>query len=326
MKKIILYFVLFFQLAIEMANGQDPHFTQFYSAPFTVNPAYAGAFEGQARIITNYRQQWNNLAAPFVTGALGMDVKIGNTGRQGQNSINIGAHLMNDRSMNGMLRSNYAGILASYHVSLDQDGYHTLGAGLSATYGSRNLDYSQVSFDQQFASGGFDINLPSGEAALQNMKPFVSVGTGILYRYDNQDAGDFVEFGLSGFHFNRPKQTFLNDPNAFLPIRVSAQASYQKYVNENTLINLKALYQNQAQVEYLLAGFSIAKTFGLKYNLIGIGAWYRTGDAVSPYLFCEYNNVHLGITYDLTMSDLRKTKRPSSSMEFSLMWKIKKSY
>ena len=87
---------------------------------------------------------------------------------------------MNDRTMKGTFRSNYVSAAASYHVKLDEQGRANIGAGLMGTYANRRVDLSALSFDEQFTSGGFNRTLPTGEAALQQMKPFISIGAGLL--------------------------------------------------------------------------------------------------------------------------------------------------
>ncbi len=303
-------------------SAQDPHFTQFYSAPFTVNPAYTGVFEGQVRIMSNYRQQWGNAIDPFTTAILSADTKIGKGGTIGQNPFNIGLQMVNDRSMRGAFKSNYLSATASYHVQVDQDGYKSLGAGLMASYGDRRLDFMNQSFDAQFASGGFNLSLPTGESALRNLEPFMTVGAGLLYRFDNHESGDFFDIGASVFHLNKPRQSALGDENQFIPVRYSAQISYQKYLNETSILNLRGLYQNQASVEYMLAGFSYAKLLGVNKEMVGAGLWYRTSDAVSPYVFVEWNKVQVGLSYDVTLSNLTKGPKPARSIEMSLQWRL----
>jgi type IX secretion system PorP/SprF family membrane protein len=306
-----------------LANAQDPHFTQFNAAPFTANPANAGVFNGNIRIMSNYRQQWGNLSDPFTTASIALDGKLGRYEGYGQNPFNLGIQLMSDRSMAGAFRSTYATGVASYHVPMDEDGIQSLGAGLSVTYGNRQIDFASVTFDEQFFSGGFDLSAPNGEAALQNMKPFASVGAGLLYVYNNAETGTFFDLGLSGYHFNKPKQTVLQDPNEFLPIRYSAQASFQQYVNEQLLLNIRALYQNQARVEYLMGGVSIARTMGDEgRNMVGAGLWYRTGDAVSPHVFMEFNRMQIGLSYDVTTSSLKQGPKAARSFELSLQWRL----
>ena len=312
-------------VGLATANAQDPHFTQFFAAPFTVNPAYTGVFEGQARLMTNYRTQWQNAIDPFTTAVVAGDFKIASKDREGQNPFNVGIQLMNDRSMKGAFKSNYATATASYHVPMDEAGFHSIGAGLQATYADRRVDVSSLSFDAQFTSGGFDIvNLPNNEAALQNLQPFVTLGAGLLYRYDNWESGDFVDLGISGYHFTQPQQSVFNDPTSILPMRWSAQFGYQKQLPSDIVVNAKMLFQHQAKVEYLLGGLSVGKIFGQNKDLIGLGCWYRSADAISPYVFCEFSGLQIGFSYDATISDLSKGPNPARSVEMSLQWRIGK--
>ncbi len=319
-----IYILLIGCFSLVSSKAQDPHYTQFYAAPFTVNPAYTGVFNGDLRVMTNYRQQWGNLSSPYTTSTVAVDGKVGKRESYGQHPLNIGIQFLNDKSMKGAFRSNYITGTAAYHVKLDEDGYESLGLGLSTTYGNRRIDFSSLSFEQQFTSGGFDLTLPNQEAALQQMQPFFTVGAGLMYVYNNAEQGTFIDAGISGYHFNKPKQTVLNDDNEYLPVRLSAQFTLQQYLREDIMLNLRALYQNQAAVEYLLAGGSINKLFGdAKQYMIGGGIWYRTGDAISPYLIFDYNQMQLGLSYDVTTNALKKGPSVARSFELSLQWIMK---
>lgn len=331
MKFKLLVVQFFFSVALLQA--QDPHFTQFSAAPFTVNPAYTGVFNGSARFMSNYRQQWANLVDPFTTSVVAGDVKIGNINPdQDQHPFNVGLQLMQDKSMAGAFKSSYGGLVASYHVNLSTENTQSIGAGLSINYGNRRIDFSDISFDRQFTSGGYRLSLPNGEAAMQNMKPFYSIGAGLLFRSSNPMSGTFIDVGFSGYHFNKPIQTVMDDPNQVLPIRWSGQVTFQQYINDAALLNIRGLYQQQADVSYLLAGVSYAKLFGNEnQNMLGAGLWYRTGESFAPYVFIESNGLQIGFSYDITYNNLKKVLSPASSFELSLQWRvgdfsIRKSY
>ena len=321
--KLKLLVVQFF-FSVALLHAQDPHFTQFSAAPFTVNPAYTGVFNGSARFMSNYRQQWANLVDPFTTAVVAGDVKIGRIeAEQDQHPFNIGIQLMQDKSMAGAFKSSYGGLTASYHVNIDAAESQSIGAGLSINYGNRRIDFSDVSFDKQFTSGGYNLSLPSGEAAMQNMKPFYSVGAGLLFKSSNPISGTFFEAGFSGYHFNKPVQTVMDDPNQVLPIRWSGQVTFQQYISDVNLINIRGLYQQQAEVSYLLAGFSYGRLFGDdEEKMIGAGLWYRSGESFAPYAFIESNGLQIGFSYDITYNNLKKVLSPASSFELSLQWRV----
>lgn len=61
-KEISLSFIiLLFSLYI---NAQDIHFSQFYEAPLSRNPALAGIFTGNLRVQLLHRNQWATIDVP----------------------------------------------------------------------------------------------------------------------------------------------------------------------------------------------------------------------------------------------------------------------
>jgi type IX secretion system PorP/SprF family membrane protein len=229
---------------------------------------------------------------------------------------------MNDRSLKGAFQSNYATLAGSYFVKLDYDGTNSLGLGFSGSYGNRRIDFSKLSFDQQLTTNGFDRTLPTGETGLLSAKAFASLGAGILYRHENSQTGEFFDVGVSGFHLNSPKQSFVDQKNQFVPLRVSAQFSYQKYLDDQLMLNIKGLYQTQADANYYQAGVSLAKLLNESDDLAGAGIWYRTQDAVSPYVFLEYNKFLIGFSYDIAINRFKPGTAPARSLEISLQWRL----
>lgn len=149
------------------------------------------------------------------------------------------------------------------------------------------------------------------------------MSTGILFSHNDKRMGSFFDFGCSAYNINRPKQSLLADDQQRIPMRFSVQSSYQKYLNDNLLINIKSIYQLQANVHYLLGGFSIAKLFKEESeDCIGMGVWARSTGAIAPYVFFEFNNFQTGISYDILTNDIKKTSRPLNSLELSLQIKF----
>ncbi|HEY0039687.1 MAG TPA: type IX secretion system membrane protein PorP/SprF, partial [Flavisolibacter sp.] len=63
------------QLAV---NGfaQDIHFSQFFEAPLYRNPALAGIVNGDYRIQTVYRSQWNSITSAYKTTSINAEYKL----------------------------------------------------------------------------------------------------------------------------------------------------------------------------------------------------------------------------------------------------------
>jgi len=322
---IVLLFLLYMPLGVK---GQDPHFTQFYATPQLINPAYAGVFNGSFRIGTTYRQQWSSLGAPFNSMAVALDGKVLNDGVYHQNPFNLGLVVQSDKTLKGSLSSNNLSGIAAYHVPLNREGTQSIGIGLSAMYGQRNFNFTNLVAASQFASGGFDLSIPSGEVTFEKMKPYLSLGAGILYCNTNEEEGSFFEIGASAYHLNRPLQSILYEGTAVIPMRVSAHAYLQRYVGDDLLLEGRLLYQIQTESDYLLGGAAITKLLESdpEGSLLGIGCWYRTGDAIAPNVFAEFKSMRIGFTYDIQINDIRKASIPVSTLEFSLRYRFKSKW
>jgi Type IX secretion system membrane protein PorP/SprF len=67
MRKILLASVIvMFALS---AYAQDPHFSQFFASPLTLNPAFTGKFDGEWRLAANHRDQWPSIPKAYVTSS-----------------------------------------------------------------------------------------------------------------------------------------------------------------------------------------------------------------------------------------------------------------
>lgn len=322
LKNIFSFLLLTISL---VAVSQDPHYTQFYTAPLTVNPAYTGVFSGNLRMSSIYRQQWSSLASPYTSMVASVDGKLFNDGVYQQNPFNMGIMMQSDKTLKGALTSNTLTATAAYHIPLNMEGDQSIGLGLSATYGKRNFNFNNLSTASQFTSGGFDLTLPSGEVAFENMKPYLSVGAGVLYCNTNEEEGSFFEIGAAAYHVNRPVETILYEGTNVIPMRVSAHTFLQRYVSDDLLMDLRLLYQLQTGADYLMGGFALKRLLesDREGSLIGLGCWYRTGDAIAPNVFAEFKSLRVGFSYDIQLNGIRKTANPASTMEFSLQYRFK---
>jgi type IX secretion system PorP/SprF family membrane protein len=229
--------------------------------------------------------------------------------------------MMYDKSMGGVLKSNYASIDGAYNVQFaesDNGGAHRLGLGIGGTYGNRRVDYSRLTFGEQFNGVGFDRNLPTGETALGQMKPYFSVSAGLLYSYTT-DLSNF-DFGFSGFHLNKPKQTFLDDPNQILPVRWVGHANFEHQINDVTVVNANVVYQRQSTTSYFSIGGALGRYLSQDENImVNAGLWYWSNNALVPYFGFTYQSFQVGVSYDLTVSKLTAGQRRPNTFEISLI-------
>jgi type IX secretion system PorP/SprF family membrane protein len=332
-------------LVVNISLAQDPGFSQFFSSPLNVNPALTGNINTKWRVLSNYRSQWSGPGEPYTTGTLSIDSKIfmNDVGNYVDENfrVGIGGMMLYDEVMGGALKSNYASFNVSgnillgaaggrdvntgwkirhrSHVNSENTIDHRLGVGLGVIYGNKRFNVDKLSFEEQFTGTGFNINLPTGEAALSQMKPYVSVSAGLLYSLVSENAT--MDIGVSAFHFNKPKQTFLSDNKQYLPTRYAAHANLETYLSEHVILNSNGIYQQQSGASYFSIGGALGYLFQQNERdiIINGGLWYWSKNALVPYAGFSYGNFQFGFTYDITISKLNEAAIRPNTYEVSMI-------
>jgi Bacteroidetes-specific putative membrane protein len=303
------------------AYGQDPSFSQFFSSPLNINPALTGMINSDWRGIANIRVEWIDPASPYNTSTASFDGKILQDKISESSIFGLGGMIMYDEGMTGTLKSTYASLDAAYNIKIaEQGGDHRLGIGVGLTYGHKQVDYSQLTFAQQFTGYGFDTNLPTGEAAFSNMNSYFSASAGLLYSYVSRYSG--FDFGAAAFHLNKPKQTVMSDPNQYLAPRYVIHGNYQNYLYDKLEIFANGIYQTQSKANYFSVGgglgYFLTEEGDENRVIANAGVWYWSNNAIVPYIGLTYNQLQLGLSYDITTSKLASAARRPQTFEISI--------
>jgi type IX secretion system PorP/SprF family membrane protein len=322
MKRLLPVFVVL--LTAFSTNAQDPNFSQFFASPLTLNPAMTGKFDGLYRIAGNYRNQWPTFNNAFVTYTVSADIGIMKNRVPEIDQFGIGAMAFSDKSGNGILSNNYGAISLAYHKGLDEDGYHQIGAGFQATYVSKRLDISKVTFADQLTPLGFTgVTSEVFSNSRVNLEYF-DLNAGVMYNGSTNGYNNFY-LGASMYHINRPKESFQGG-NFLLPARVTIQGGFKLPVASYHSIHFSANHSMQANARNTVVGAA----FGLNVNgdeaspvNLFLGSWYRFNDAIIPYVGLEFGELHLGYTYDVNTSELKPGSNMRGGNEISLIF-IKK--
>src|SRR5205085_2095876 len=102
MKKSLLL-ILIFACCIK-SYAQDPHFSQFYASPLTLNPAFAGKFDGNLRVAGIHRNQWPTINKAFVTTSVAVDFRILQSKIGENDTWGVGLMGFSDQSANGAVK------------------------------------------------------------------------------------------------------------------------------------------------------------------------------------------------------------------------------
>ena len=305
-------------------HGQDPSFSQFFSSPLNVNPALTAKINADWRAISNFRDQWIGPASPYATGTVSFDRKILQNKipnvHEEKNTLGVGGMLMYDYAMDGIVKSQYASANISYDIVLaKQNAVHRLGAGFGATYGRRTVDFSRLTWEEQWVGyAGFNTNLPSGEAALSNMKPWFSASAGLVYSITSEKTN--FDIGVAGFHLNTPRQTFLQDKNQRLAMRKVAHANFETFLKEDLVLDVNTIYQYQDEAKYYSFGGALGYYVPAHPDvLVNAGIWYWSNNAIIPYVGFAYKDFQIGLSYDVTISKLREATIKPKTFELSII-------
>jgi type IX secretion system PorP/SprF family membrane protein len=321
MKQIIS--ILFLVMALNHAGrAQDPHFSQFFSSPLTLNPAYTGLFDGNFRVAGNYRNQWPTINNAFTTATASFDMPVMQKRLPEYDRWGVGLIGLNDRSGNKILNNNHIAISTAYHKALDENGYHQLTVGFQGTFTSKQLDVTKADFEDELTALGFTgvTSEVLGNSNKVNISYF-DLNAGLLYSGTTNGENNFY-LGASVYHVNRPNESFLGGSFILEP-RVTIHGGGYLPLDFNKTLHTSFIHQRQAGTYETVIGASLSfNVTGDEYNPIELytGLWYRLQDAIIPYVGLEFGAFRLGFSYDLNNSSLNTASNRRGGSEISLIY------
>ncbi len=321
MKKIV--FIIFIFLLLENVHAQDPHFSQFFASPLTLNPAFTGKFNGTVRVAGNYRNQWPEINRAFITNTASVDFQILQNKIAYTDNWGVGMMAYSDNSANGAVKFNYASVSTAFHKGLDEEGYSQIGVGFQVTYANMLINTTNLKFEDQLTSSGFTgvtSEIFSNPAALKSN--YVDINAGLLYTGSSNDRNNYY-LGVSMYHITRPKQTFTG-ANYLLNTRTTFHGGGYFGVGPTTTLHISALQSLQGGAsETVLGGavqFNLSGTDAEKPTSFYAGSWMRLNDAIIPYVGLEFGDFRLGATYDVNTSSLKTASEKRGGLEISLIY------
>jgi len=294
---IVIAFLLFGNFY--SAKSQDPEFTQFNAAPLHLNPALAGISYGP-RFNLNYRNQYPSLDKGYVTYATSFDMHIDKM------NGGIGVLFIGDRVADGLLSSYYLSLMYSYQLKLSKK--FGIKLGVQGGYIRKHVDWTSLTFSDQIDPiTGFEdpfgnIN-PTGEQTPDNFNVNMpEFGAGFVAFSPN------VYGGISVKHLTRPKESFIGDDDARLPMRIDIHAGgdinlIPKQQRKDLVLSPNVLFAQQSNFTQLNIG-----TYLYTKYVYG-GAWFRhtfgNSDAIIGVLGVKVSYIKVGYSYDYTISKLQ---------------------
>lgn len=301
--------------------GQDPHFSQFFVSPLTLNPAYTGKFDGSYRFSGNFKKQWPTINNAFTSSTAAIDFGIMRNKIPEQDTWGLGFMALNDQSGNKILNNSYYSVSTAYSKSLDEDGYHQVTIGFQGSFVSKRLDLRRADLEDELTALGFTGLTSEAFAANPFSINYFDLNTGIMYAFSTNGNNSFY-IGASIYHLNRPAETFYGG-NYLLNQRTTIHGGVYLPMSENSSLHISMMHQTQGAARETMAGGAVAFNLNGSYEnpmQLFAGGWYRVGDALIPYLGLEVNRFRFGMSYDINNSTLRPASFSRGGTELSIIY------
>lgn len=324
MGKIVKYLFQLSTILIALAQNafaQDLHFSQYFNSPLLINPANTGFIpEGDYRVGANYRKQWASVTTnPYRTFNVFGDAQL--FGDRFENGwIGIGGSVLRDVAGSGNLTSTKTYGSIAYHQAVGLGSL--VSAGFNVGWVNKRIDFTKLTFDNQWNGKFFDISLPAGEAFAVNQTNYFTLQAGVNYAYYPND-NTYLNLGVSVSNINRPKESFFNSNT--IDERIAPR--YTAFVNgsfkagDNTwIINPNVYVSKMSTAWEIVAGANAQRNLsGDGSSQLILGAYYRKGDAVIPMVGYQQGSVKLTFSYDATTSSLQQYNGSKGGYELSII-------
>jgi type IX secretion system PorP/SprF family membrane protein len=290
-----------------ISEAQDPQFSQFYSNPLYLNPAFAGT-STYPRIVTNYRNQWPSSGNTFVTYNLSYDQYV--LGMKGA----FGVQALYDREVNGNINTVQSSFVYCYHTKVNDRLFFTsaIQAGfVMKQFNTRDLIFpGMINQENGSITGNYALPVESGQ------KIFPDFTFGMVGQQDN------VYFGFAISHLTEPNQSILDgDRQGNLPMKFTIHAGAKSHdfirslFSKEFSLSPNAIYQQQGVFKQLNLGlYAVNKS-------LTFGAWFRNNLSARPDAFIGmigYSTpfFQMGYSFDYVLSDLALYSMGSHEISF----------
>lgn len=306
----------------------DPMFSQYNSNRLLMNPANAGVFNGNLRVASNYRRQWENIGSPFQTIGLGADWQLGK--ERGTNQFGMGLTVLSDNAGLSNFSHIQVGVPLSYTRALDAKENHYFSIGAQVGFAQKSVSALGLNWGNQWDGTGFDPTTNSGENFANESVSYLDFSGGLMYYFVSRN--EKVRGYMSGatYHINRPSQNFLGGADSIHARNVIAGGIDIKAKNKIMVYRPSFFYQGQGGSQHFVYGFDLQFVLGRGTRYTGysvesslsLGLYHRWDDAVIPRVEIQKGGFTLGIAYDITYGNLSRANGGTGGPEFGLNYRV----
>jgi type IX secretion system PorP/SprF family membrane protein len=296
--------------------SQDIHFSQFFEAPLYRNPALAGIVNGDYRIQTVYRSQWNSITQAYKTTSVNAEYKLP---VKNDDYLTLAFQLFHDKAGTTNLTTTHLLPAINYHKSLSSEKSMYLSVGFMGGYVERRVDRSRITTNSTYD------NHSDGEDALIPKYGYWDGSAGMSFNTQlGQNKDNNLVLGAALHHFIRPKNSFYNTGSVIVDPKWVFSADVRFALNEQSYMTFHNDYVQQGSYTEKLSGAIFTHKLGAYTDepdfTLGAGGFLRWGDAFIPTFQLNYRPFALSMSYDVNVSQLSKTSYGQGGYEMSLSY------
>lgn len=303
-------------------SAQDIHFSQFDVAPLVYNPAFIGSFDGDIRFIANQRTQWRSVTVPYSTIGVSGELRELKLDKR----FGAAASIYQDRAGDSRLNTLQLNLAGSYEFKRSADSLHRFTAGFQTGFTHRNIDYSELRYDNQWNGSSYDPSINPSEVYSRDARTNLNLNIGAGWYYF-KDRRHHAHGGIALHHLNKPKQSFFDDRSIGLDRRFSMIASGVKRLNYDWDLMGSLLLSRQGKFMEFNTGLGARYILMDKnqfFRTLFAGFYFRTKDAGYLVAGMDYDAWRVGISYDFNLSDLKPASAGKGGFELSIVYVIRK--
>jgi type IX secretion system PorP/SprF family membrane protein len=288
----IIYLFLFASVFAECL-GQDPTFSQFYANSLYLSPSFTGATE-EYRFAVNYRNQWPAVPGVFQTYSVSFDKAMPSF------NSGIGVLATYDVAGSGNLSTANIGLLYSYDFNINKEWHIRPGVNFKFYY--LGLDIAKLIFNSQITGSGTTPSI--SPPPFDNVADVDFATSALVYN-------DRIWGGITLDHLLVPKTSFYGN-DSFVPIKLNLYGGMQ--IIKHTRLRQKLQEVLSVAINFQKQAKYYQSDIGLYYykDPLIFGLWYRgiplmtsqAGDAIIGLVGIKTSSVHIGYSYDFTISNL----------------------
>ncbi len=310
MNKLKYIILILAVIRVNVATSQDLHLSQYYSNPVYYNPASTGMIKDYFRVSAQSRSQWGNISGKYLTSLLSFDMPY-------NDRIGFGAYLVSDDAARALNIFKFV-LSAAYQITTPNDK-HFLSGGVQVGFMSMQLNYNELTFDNQWVVDNFDSDVPSGELTENRTVYAPEVNLGIYYKFLNNNKMFQPYASFTIYHATMPKIDFIGDKDKRWPMRFQTIIGSDILVNDQLTIIPGMLAMYQENILEMVPGFRGKYTFNTDIDLY-LGGYYRLNDAIIMLIGTKYKNFRILLSYDYNISDLSYYTNGKGAFELSVIF------